>query len=409
MGLIKLKDFENENSHILEESELVQVSLSLEEKYNNGVSRVVTETGSYKVSLLKDIFIHGGNYNLEPEYQRRITWNNKKRSKLIESLIMNIPIPPIYLFEKDYNQYEIMDGLQRVTAIIDFYNNDYALSGLEEWPELNGKKYSKLDKTIKEGIDRRQLSVITLLKETALEGNQAEKIKRLVFERLNTGGVKLTGQEIRNAILSGPGNDMCKKLSELPLFRQLWEMPEGDIADDFDSELEDADEIESIYSPKQLKRLKTHVLYRRMGDVEIVLRYFAMRHVDSFAGSLVNFLDDNLKLLNLYNSEQLEQLRAIFLETLDKVNFLFGNFAFKLFKDGEWTTPLRMIYDPIMIAISNINISTNLSTTREERIDELKAFYINNSDAFFGKMQTKEYILKRFNLFVDFLSKYEIK
>ena len=116
---------------------------SINKKYEEGLSRVVTESGSYKVSLLKDIFL-SDEYDLKPDYQRRITWNNAKRSKLIESLIMNIPIPPVFLYEKDFNKYEIMDGLQRISAIIAFYNNEYALTGLTEWKELNGKRYKTI-------------------------------------------------------------------------------------------------------------------------------------------------------------------------------------------------------------------------------------------------------------------------
>ena len=405
MCIIKLLEFEKDINFSLDHYSESDVCSSIEEKYNKGISRVVTETGSYKVNLLKDIFARGGNYNLEPEYQRRITWNSKKRSKLIESLVMNIPIPPIYLYEKDYNQYEIMDGLQRVTAIIDFYNDAYSLTGLEEWPELNGKKYSKLDKTIREGIDRRQLSVITLLKETALDSNQAEKVKRLVFERLNTGGVKLTGQEIRNAILSGKGNDMCKRLSEHPLFRQLWEMPEGDLADESADLFEDEnDEVETVYSQKQLKKLQTHTLYKRMGDVEIVLRFFAMRQLNNFVGSLVGFLDDNLKLLNKYDEEQLRQLETIFISSLEKAYYLFGSNAFKLYKDGEWTSPLRMIYDPIMLALSNIDVSFERIDSIEDRVIKLKQFYEQNTDLFSGKYQTKEYIESRLEAILNFFS-----
>ena len=407
MADLKLFDFENNpDFHSGANNDNVHYD-SLEEKYNAGVSRVVTEIGSYKVNLLKSIFSDSGGYNLEPDYQRRITWNKKKRSKLIESLLMNIPIPPIYLYEVDYNKYEIMDGLQRVTAIIDFYKDAYALSGLEEWPELNGKKYSKLDKSIREGIDRRQLSVITLLKETALDTNQAERIKRLVFERLNTGGVKLTGQEIRNAIIDGPGNNLCKQLSELPLFRQLWEMPTESFYEDSASDRDELEEEFELYEDKkQMRKLASHALYKRMGDVEIVLRFFAMRQINYFVGSLVSFLDDNLKVLNGYSDDQLEKLNELFKSTLEKGSYLFGNNVFKLYKDGEWTSPLRMIYDPMTLALSNTEISFDHKSSCEDRVAELKCFYEENISAFAGKLQTKDDILKRYGLLVTFISRY---
>lgn len=412
MGTVKLLDFEKKIIGADQNLYDGESQMSIDEKYNKGVSRVVTETGSYKVSLLKDIFV-SGNYILEPDYQRRITWDKKKRSKLIESLIMNIPVPPIYLYEKDYNQYEIMDGLQRVTAIIDFYNDEYALVGLEEWKDLNGKRYSSLPKIIAEGIDRRQLSVITLLKETALDSAQAEKIKRVVFERLNTGGVKLTGQEIRNALFGGRGNDMCKELSENGLFRKLWEMPEKDLENEASSDVsvEEMFDDDELYSPKQLKKLKNHSLYKRMGDVEIVLRFFAMRHIDAFCYGLSSFLDDGLKLLNSYNQEQLFALKELFLRTLRKADLLFGNYAFKCFKDGEWTSPIKMVYDPLMIALSNIDLDLEKveENVLEERVGFLKDFYEIHAPSFAGKLQTQGDIKDRISVFSEFLSRYESK
>ena len=225
---------------------------------------------------------------------------------MIESLIINIPIPPIFLYEYDYDKYEIMDGLQRITAIIDFYENKYKLTGLEEWSELNGKTYKNLPEKIKEGIDRRQLQVITLLKESANNDERAEKIRRLVFERLNTGGVKLQGQEIRNAIYNGRGNKMCFELSQNTIFRKLWNIP-TDVTDCENDEIElyEAQSLQTIDDEKLRKKLERHSLYKRMSDVELVLRYFAMRYVDDFNYSLSEFLDNTLITLNKYTYEQL--------------------------------------------------------------------------------------------------------
>ena len=66
---------------------------------------------------------------------------------------MNVPVPPVFVYETEFNQYQVMDGLQRITAVIDFYNDKYELEGLLEWSELNGRKYSQLPQKIKEGID----------------------------------------------------------------------------------------------------------------------------------------------------------------------------------------------------------------------------------------------------------------
>lgn len=157
-----LLDFEKEIINSQKGATLEVSDAAINEKYEKGEARIITEQGAVKLSLVNQVF-NSENYELQPKYQRRITWDSKKRSKLIESFIMNIPVPPVFIYETDFNRCQVMDGLQRITAIIDFYKDCYELEELTQWPELNGKKYSQLPRKVKEGIDRRQLSVITLL------------------------------------------------------------------------------------------------------------------------------------------------------------------------------------------------------------------------------------------------------
>lgn len=405
--IIKKYDFELSTVKRISQ-DMNKSELDINVKYEQGYSRVVTETGSYKVSLFKDVFMQD-NYILQPDYQRRITWNVKKRSKLIESLIVNIPIPPIFLYEYDYNKYEVMDGLQRVTAIIDFYDNKYRLSGLEEWKELEGKKYKDLPEKIKEGIDRRQIQVVTLLKESAATADRADKIKRLVFERLNTGGVKLLPQEIRNAVYNGPGNDMCIRLSNNVLFKSLWEIPKSVEIDDEDYDLQDEIDDDSLR-----RKLDRNALFKRMYDIELVLRFFAMRNINDFDYALSSMLDDTLYALNQYNEQQLNDLSNLFTQTLKKANDLFGSFAFKVYnsESDKWSSPSRMIYDPMMLALTNEDICFD-STNSDANIIKLKEFYTicnrpadnNNVDEklFDGKHQAKADITKRAEKLYEFI------
>jgi hypothetical protein len=104
---------------------------------------------------------------LRPFYQRRPRWEKVRQSKLIESFIMNVPVPPLFVYESDLAKYEVMDGQQRITAVQDFYTNKLILEGLEQWPELNGRIYDTLPSEIKKGLDRRSISYIVLLKESA--------------------------------------------------------------------------------------------------------------------------------------------------------------------------------------------------------------------------------------------------
>ena len=97
---------------------------------------------------------------------------------------MNVPIPPIFLYEIEYSIYEVMDGQQRLTAIYDFYKGKFNLEELEYWRELNGRNYQNLPDQVRRGIDRRYLSSIVLLQETAKSQEEAEYLKQIVFERV---------------------------------------------------------------------------------------------------------------------------------------------------------------------------------------------------------------------------------
>ena len=194
-------------------------------KYVKGEVRIVTEQARYPINSIANI-VEDSSYTISPEYQRRHRWDEVRKSKLIESLIMNVPVPPIFLYEFDYSKYEVMDGLQRVTAIHEFYRNKFMLTGLDEWPELNGRTYDVLPAKVREGIDRRYLSSVILLKETAHTEEDALRLKQLVFERINSGGVQLSPQESRNALFDGPMNQLCIRLSKNPALCRLWGIPE---------------------------------------------------------------------------------------------------------------------------------------------------------------------------------------
>ena len=391
-----LLDFEKE---IMDSQKGVTFEVSdaaINEKYEKGEARIITEQGAVKLSLVNQVF-NSDNYELRPKYQRRITWDSKKRSKLIESFIMNVPVPPVFIYETDFNRYQVMDGLQRITAIIDFYKDCYELEELTQWPELNGKKYSQLPRKVKEGIDRRQLSVITLLKESSKSLIQEEEMKKMVFERLNTGGVTLEDQEIRNALYNGPFNELCISLSSNDIFRKLWLINPDDI-DVYDEELDNYDDA--------LKYAKNK-LYKRMYDAELVLRYFAMRHIDEYSGKLSEFMDLCLRQGNRYTDDQLEILRKVFEETIEKANMLFGEKAYCQYVKRRgiysWTSPQKMIYDSIMLALSQIEVSQRRIDSNRN-VEKLENFYKENEESFDGKRQSKGDIKRRTELFISFIT-----
>ena len=393
---LKLYDFEvmNLSSKVNKKKSMTDVEIN--EKYESGEHRIVTEQGAFKLDLIGAIFSQK-KYNLKPEFQRRITWDNKKRSKLIESFIMNIPVPPVFLYEEDYASYVVMDGLQRISAIMDFYRDVYELKGLEEWSELNGKKYSELPKKVREGIDRRQLSVITLLKESAEDRITADKMKKMVFERLNTGGVQLEDQEIRNALFGGKFNDCCMMLSENKTFKQLWGI-DGITGIEVSENSHDLDEEDNLLAAK-------NKLYRRMYDVELVLRYFAMRNVKNYSGKLSKYLDEYLNFANTYNDEQIKILSDNFNCAIANAYKAFDKKAFCIFREGKgWSQPQNMIYDAMMLVMSDATIlDKKISSDIEKNIEGLKKLYINNADAFNGKKQSKADIIQRANLLKKYI------
>ena len=251
-------------------------SIAINAKYDRGEIRIVTEQGRYPLASITGM-LQGENYKLDPEYQRRHRWSLQQRSRLIESFIMNVPVPPIFLYEWDYNEYEVMDGLQRMTAVREFYSNAFALTGLEYWKELEGKRYEQLPSKIRAGIDRRYISSIILLKETSHGDEDPELLKRFVFGRINTGGVQLTAQELRNALYDGPMNRLCKELSSHKTLRRLWGIPENVEFLVENPVVDPAEEMLDLEMAPDGSEGMIPEAWRRMIDVELVLRFFANR------------------------------------------------------------------------------------------------------------------------------------
>lgn len=299
-------------------------------KYKRGEIRIVTEQARYPVKSIKSM-LDGGDYMLNPEYQRRKRWDNGKKSRLIESFIMNVPLPPVFLYEYDYSKFEVMDGLQRLTTIYDFYSGNFALEGMGYWKELEGRRYHELPEEVQKGIDRRYVSSIVLLEETAKTAVEAEELKQIVFERLNSGGEKLTPQETRNALYNGSFNKLCIKLSTNEKFREMWNIPSGNASEE---------------------TLLENEYYRKMGDVELVLRFFAYRYLDEFSGTVESFLDNYLKNANTFPESTHKKLEDLFNDTIELTYAIFGKDAFvSPMYERQVSKPQKIIYDPLMQSV----------------------------------------------------------
>lgn len=146
--------------------------------------------------------------DLNPDYQRNYVFTKNKASLIIESIFLNIPIPTIYLSDREDNTQEVIDGLQRLSSIYNFMNNQLTLEGLKELPELNGKKWEDLNICEQNAMKRFSLSVVNFY------NNCDPHMKFEVFLRYNMGSEKLKEQELRNCLYRGYLNDKLKELKE---------------------------------------------------------------------------------------------------------------------------------------------------------------------------------------------------
>jgi len=351
---------------------------SINAKYVKGDVRIITEQARYPLPSLMGMYEDSSAYVLNPDFQRRHRWNREKQSRLIESFIMNVPIPPIFLYEVEYSKYEVMDGLQRMTALYEFYKDRFALVGLEEWRELNGLRYSELPDQIQKGIDRRYLSSVILLQETAKTDAEAQRLKQLVFERINSGGVLLEPQEARNAIYDGPLNRLCIQLARNQYLCRMWGIPEPTTP-----ELE-----EGIFSDE----LVANETFRRMEDVELVLRFFAYRQrLFHDQTALKIYLDEYLRQGNHFPSALLTAYKELFEDTVKLVYDVLGEDAFQLYRQRKsgWNwfdRPTKVVYEPVMYAFSQrLEHKSELLSQAEKIRAALPDFYKEHYGVFEGR------------------------
>jgi Protein of unknown function DUF262 len=260
---------------------------------------LVTSVVDYNLSSLSDL-VKSGSIDLSPKYQRRYRWDNNRKSKLIESLLMNVPVPPIFLNEDAYGQYSVIDGKQRLTAISEFMSNRLTLAGLEIFSDINGRRFSDLPSKFQTVIKTRPtLRAIIVLRQSD------EDVKFEVFQRLNTGGVAANSQEIRNSTYPGRFNDLILKLSERSEFHNLL----------------------------GIKDKSKSAIYMEMRDVEFVLRYFTFRkNWNNFSGRGIKDSMDRFMTSNQNPSDDsLLEMEKSFLDTLKCVKAAFGNEAFRRF------------------------------------------------------------------------------
>ena len=358
--------------------------------------RIVYQTNNFFLPQIRDMIDQRDAINLRPEYQRRLRWTNVQKSKLIESLLLNIPVPPVFFYEADAARYEVMDGQQRLNTIRDFFAGDFALRGLRVLKPLNGLRYTKCPPRIKRTLDRATISAIVLLMESESvrpdEGQfSITDIRRLVFDRLNTGGRRLNAQEIRNALNPGPLNRCILELSRLEKFTEVFGIPPYT-----------EDDEEGYYENPERQK---NILYATMRDCELVLRVFALRDPENIRGSMKGMLD---RAMETKLSE--EEARTFADEFRTHFEFLY-----ELLDEKPFTIEFRnygkdrisaALYDAAMVALGRIWDHRDDVRSDEVGVSERLTIAVaddENYELIVGRRNTAEAVRERIDLLQQIL------
>lgn len=287
---------------------------------------------------------------LDPDYQRNYLWDNKKSSLLIESILLNVPIPVIYLSENEDSSWDVIDGLQRLTSIKRFYNDEFTLRGLEILDELDGHKYSNLPPKARRIIDNGMIRVVVLLNETHPE------IKYDIFMRLNRGSVKLNEQELRNCLYRGSFTNKLKEIRNNRLFQELLNISEP---------------------------------HKRYVDMEIILRFLAIHHNYTistnelnYPGAMKPFINNYMKENSNLTDEEISKLKELFDTTIEKIYSTFGNKAFFRITSKDNTVEKRMnrsLIDVLMNVFARKE-SSDCEQNKEKYKSTLKELCIENPE-----------------------------
>jgi len=278
---------------------------------------------------------------INPEWQRQYVWDKKRASRLIESFLMDIPIPVVYLYKHDSGNYDVIDGVQRLTSVFNFFDDKLKLSSLELMPELEGKLFSELDMGQKNKLNDVTLRTFELSPKTS------DDLLFIIFERLNTGGMALSEMEIRNCIYRGKLNSLIRELA-------IWE------------------EFTNILNQNDISK--------RMKDRELVLRFLAFyeRGYNKINTSLKGFLNDLFENYRNPTDRKLKEFEKIFKKSIQSAFTVFGKNAFRIRKldsngNGQWNRRLNAsIFQVISVSFAEyerIQITQRADAIFEEYLD----------------------------------------
>lgn len=319
----------------------------------DGPAKIYTEQGDPEIDGLYHRWKRG-KLDVQPDFQRYFVWDITKSSRLLESALLDIPLPVVYLTEEPDGKIYVIDGQQRLTSFFAFMDGlfphkkgkPFKLSGLKVLTEFQGKLFTQLPEEIQDKIRYCKIRTITFKKESN------PNLKFEIFERLNTGSVPLNTQELRNCIYRGKFNVLLKELASDKDFLELLGLSHPD---------------------------------RRMKDVELVLRFASFFHNThiNYKSPIKNFLNNEMTRFQNISDKDAEQLRNAFKNSVSIVKSLLGNNAFKRYYKGNENNPNgywersrfnASLFDILMDSFARVdknNVYANLDAIREAFIELL--------------------------------------
>jgi len=275
--------------------------------------KIEVQTRSMTIDLLLKRIRHKA-IDLDPEFQRRRgIWTDQRQSRLIESILLKIPLPTLYAAENENEEWTIVDGIQRLTAICRFVDHEAVkdpcliLQGLEYLgSSFNGKKYEELPPRFQRRLLETELIVHVIRHGTP------DAVKDNIFARINTGGLPLSRQELRHALIPGKARALLKEWAVLPEFRDA---TGGSVPDD------------------------------RMTDRELVLRFLAFRLTpprEYRSADFDRFLGDAMRRLNRLSELETRELESEFRAALSTAATIFERDAFrKRYRKSDSRNPIN--------------------------------------------------------------------
>jgi hypothetical protein len=328
--------------------------------YNPDLIRI--EPKPFQISLVQEL-IEDGDIDLAPEFQRHFVWRDKgMRSRLIESIMLRIPLPLFYLSQDKDSTYQVIDGLQRLTVINQFLKNEFALVDLEYLKECDGLYFTKLNSKKESLSDNSHSKYAKRIRQTQvifniIDPQTPSKVKFDIFKRINQGGKPLKPQEIRNC--------MAKPRSRVFL--------------------------QELTKSKEFKMATNNSLNPiRMEDEEIVLRFIAfyLKKENEKVSYMNTFLDETIDKINSLNQKKLDDIKMSFFNAMNNAYYLFGKFAFRkcLTKDFEKDArkPLinKSIFTTYSFVLSKYDFDTVKNSNEKDMFSRYLAKKIENNSAY---------------------------